>query len=143
VEAAFDGGLVTWDAGALLLGATDRAIQRRSAAVAEKVRSVRWLRTFLRLNIFMVGSGGDNLNVIRSYCTKSYPEFDMLTRKLLHESATPGPAANLNHRGSAGFCANIAGDLNSIGIVSWGILPRSKVPSTRFDDFGHIAAPPL
>ena len=45
VEAAFDGGLVTSDAGALLLGVTDRAIGMvdRFAACFHDVRRPEWI----------------------------------------------------------------------------------------------------
>jgi hypothetical protein len=41
VEAAFDGGLVTSDAGALLLGATDRAIRMMDRFGSTNTRAPR------------------------------------------------------------------------------------------------------
>ena len=68
VEAAFDGGLVTSDAGALLLGATDRAIGMvdRFAACFHDVRRAEWIEhtvaTLVGQRVFAIALGYEDLN---------------------------------------------------------------------------------
>jgi DDE family transposase len=68
VEAAFDGGLVTSDAGALLLGATDRAIDlvRRFAACFHDERRPEWIEhevaTLVGQRVFAIALGYEDLN---------------------------------------------------------------------------------
>jgi Transposase DDE domain group 1 len=68
VEAAFDGGLVTSDAGALLLGATDRAIDlvRRFASCFHDRRRQEWIEhevaTLVGQRVFAIALGYEDLN---------------------------------------------------------------------------------
>jgi DDE family transposase len=68
VEAAFDGGLVTSDAGALLLGAADRAIglTERFAACFHDARRQELIEhevaTLLRQRVFAIAQGYEDLN---------------------------------------------------------------------------------
>src|SRR5580700_8093848 len=68
VEAAFDGGLVTSDAGALLLGATDRAIRlmERFASCFHDERRPEWIEhevaTLVGQRVFGIALGYEDLN---------------------------------------------------------------------------------
>ena len=68
VEAAFDGGLVTSDAGALLLGATDRAIDLmdRFASCFHDARRPEWIEhevaTLVGQRMFGIALGYEDLN---------------------------------------------------------------------------------
>ena len=68
VEAAFDAGLVTSDAGALLLGATDRAIQmiERFASCFHDERRPEWIEhevsTLVGQRVFGIALGYEDLN---------------------------------------------------------------------------------
>jgi hypothetical protein len=68
VEAAFDGGLVTSDAGALLLGATDRAINlmERFASCFHDERRAEWIEhevaTLVGQRVFGIALGYEDLN---------------------------------------------------------------------------------
>ena len=68
VEAAFDGGLVTSDAGALLLGATDRAIRMmdRFASCFHDERRHEWIEhevaTLVGQRVFGIALGYEDLN---------------------------------------------------------------------------------
>ena len=68
VEAAFDGGLVTSDAGALLLGATDRAIRMmdRFASCFHDERHPQWIEhevaTLVGQRVFGIALGYEDLN---------------------------------------------------------------------------------
>jgi hypothetical protein len=68
VEAAFDAGLVTSDAGALLLGATDRAIDlvRRFASCFHDRRRQEWIEhevaTLVGQRVFAIALGYEDLN---------------------------------------------------------------------------------
>jgi hypothetical protein len=68
VEAAFDGGLVTSDAGALLLGATDRAIRMmdRFASCFHDERRPEWIEhevvTLVGQRVFGIALGYEDLN---------------------------------------------------------------------------------
>src|SRR3954454_18687865 len=68
VEAAFDAGLVTSDAGALLLGATDRAIDLidRFASCFHDQRRPEWIEhavaTLVGQRVFAIALGYEDLN---------------------------------------------------------------------------------
>src|ERR1700755_177009 len=68
VEAAFDAGLVTSDAGALLLGATDRAIRMmdRFASCFHDERHPQWIEhevaTLVGQRVFGIALGYEDLN---------------------------------------------------------------------------------
>src|ERR1700748_957715 len=68
VEAAFDAGLVTSDAGVLLLGATDRAIRMmdRYAACFHDERHPQWIEhevaTLVGQRVFGIALGYEDLN---------------------------------------------------------------------------------
>src|ERR1051326_2589888 len=68
VEAAFDAGMVTSDAGALLLGATDRAIGliERLAACFHDQRRPEWIEhevtTLVGQRVFAIALGYEDLN---------------------------------------------------------------------------------
>jgi Transposase DDE domain group 1 len=68
VEAAFDGGLVTSDAGALLLGATDRSIRMmdRFASCFHDERRPEWIEhevvTLVGQRVFGIALGYEDLN---------------------------------------------------------------------------------
>ena len=68
VVAAFDGGTITSDAGALLLGAADRAIglMDRLAACFHDVRSAAWIEhevvTLVGQRVFGIALGYEDLN---------------------------------------------------------------------------------
>ena len=68
VEAAFDAGLVTSDTGALLLGATDRAIRmmERFASCFHDERHPQWIEhevaTLVAQRVFGIALGYEDLN---------------------------------------------------------------------------------
>src|SRR5438876_7228078 len=68
VVAGFDGGSITSDAGALLLGASDRAIglTNRLAACFHDVRRAEWIEhevvTLVRQRVFGIALGYEDLN---------------------------------------------------------------------------------
>src|SRR3954468_2965395 len=73
VEAAFDGGALTSDAGALLLGASDRAINligRFAACFTDGRRSdlvEHEVRTLVGQRVFGIALGYEDLNMIRPW----------------------------------------------------------------------------